>query len=54
MITSAELSELLKLPLDRKIGIAQARLAEWYNAWGGGGKCIFRSPAARIAQCFSI
>lgn len=53
MITSAELSELLKLPLDRKVGIAQARLAEWYNAWGGG-KCMSRSPAARIAQCFSI
>ena len=34
-MTMQELIELQKLPLYRKIGIAQARIAEWYNHWQG-------------------
>lgn len=34
-MTMQELIELQKLPLCRKIGIAQARIAEWYNHWQG-------------------
>ena len=34
-MNKTELIELQKLPLERKIGIAQARIAEWYNWWQG-------------------
>lgn len=34
-MTMQELIELQKLPLYRKIGISQARIAEWYNHWKG-------------------
>lgn len=34
-MNKTELIELQKLPLCRKIGISQARIAEWYNYWKG-------------------
>lgn len=34
-MNKTELIELQKLPLERKIGISQARIAEWYNYWQG-------------------
>ena len=35
MINKTTLTELQKLPLWRKIGIAQARIAEWHNHYQG-------------------
>lgn len=35
MVNKMNITELQKLPLHRKIGIAQARIAEWYNHWQG-------------------
>ncbi len=35
MVNKASFIELQKLRLERKIGITQARIAEWYNHWQG-------------------
>lgn len=35
MVNKASFIELKKLRLERKIGITQARIAEWYNHWQG-------------------
>lgn len=54
MPTKEELKELQSKSLEEKIQISTARIIEWYENWGGGGKCMSLLAGAKIVRYCSI